>query len=386
MDNMLTLKPIDQLNLPDSYSGTQGINRANRNVCQIDADNDLDAIRTWLSEYQDSPQTYRTYRKEAERLLLWGLVERGRPLSSLNRDDFIAYEAFVADPQPQEIWCGPRYPRTSNKWRPFQGPLTLQSQRQALVIIQSLLSYLVEAGYLSANPFALRRRRLPKANNDEQINERYLEKDLWDYLYNFIVTQTPNTEREKAHYERNRYLLSLLYLLTPRVSEVATHTMASFREREGKWWWHVTGKGNKTQRIPLNTLMFEALCRYRKHLKLSPRPDVGDTTPIILNITGTSGLSANMIYRIAKNITLSAANELENIDPIKAAKLLQVSTHWFRHTGLTHQLDSGIDLRYVNKNARHSKMETTSIYLHTEDDNWHEEMMKHGLKNESNDD
>lgn len=67
-------------------------------------------------------------------------------------------------------------------------------------------------------------------------------------------------------------------------------------------------------------------------------------------------------------------------------KITQVSTHWFRHTGLTHQLDNGIDLRYVNKNARHSKMETTSIYLHTEDDNWHEEMMKHDLKNESNDD
>ena len=383
---MLLLKPIDQLNLPDTFSGTQGINRAIRNTCQISADNDLDAIKTWLSEYQDSPQTYRSYRKEAERLLLWGLVERGTPLSSLNRDDFIAYENFVADPQPQDKWCGPRYPRDSNKWRPFQGPLKPQSQRQALVIIQSLLSYLVEAGYLAANPFALRRRRLPKANNDEQVIERYLEKDLWDYLYKFVVDQKPATEREIAHYERNRYLLSLLYLLTPRVSEAASHTMGSFHEREGKWWWHVTGKGNKTQRIPVNTLMLEALYRYRKHLKLAARPNIGETTPLICNITGSRGLSSNMIYRIAKKITLSAAESLQKEDPIKANKLVQVSTHWFRHTGLTHQLDSGIDLRYVNKNARHSKMETTSIYLHTEDDDWHEVMSKHSTSiNNSND-
>jgi len=377
------LKSIDELIFPEALSGTQGINRANDNSCQIDADDDLDAIRTWLSEYQDSPQTFRSYRKEAERLLLWALIERDKPLSSLNRDDFIAYEQFIADPQPVEKWCGPRFPRNSDKWRPFQGPLKPQSQRQTLVIIKSLLNYLVEAGYLAANPFALRRRRLPKADKDEQIVERYIEKELWDFLYNFIIEQTPNSKREKDHYERNRYLLSLLYLLTPRVSEVSSHTMGSFHERNGKWWWHVTGKGNKTQRIPVNDLMLEALSRYRKYHKLSPRPELGESTPLILNITGSRGLTANMIYRIAKQFTLSAAEKLQEDDPIKASKLIQVSTHWFRHTGITHQIDNGIDLRFVNKNARHSKMETTSIYLHTEDDDWHEAMSKHDLNTAS---
>lgn len=386
MTNTQLLKPLDQIILPESLSGVLGANRANHNASLIDADNDLDAIKTWLSEYQDSPQTFRSYRKEAERLLLWGLIERGLPLSGLNRDDFIAYESFVADPQPQNKWCGPRFPRNSKKWRPFQGPLKPQSQRQALVIIQSLLNYLVEAGYLAANPLALRRRRLPKADNDEQIIERYLEKDLWDFLYNFIIKQTPETKREKDHYERNRYLLSLLYLLTPRVSEVANNTMGSFHERENKWWWHVTGKGNKTQRIPVNATMLDALSRYRSHLKLSPRPCVGEATPLILNITGTKGITANMVYRLVKEICLLAANELQENDPIKAAKLLQVSTHWFRHTGISHQLDSGVDLLHVNKNARHSKLETTSIYLHTEDDDWHDDMSKHDVNKQYEED
>ncbi|MBI1425682.1 MAG: tyrosine-type recombinase/integrase [Gammaproteobacteria bacterium] len=376
---------IDQLTMPGTLSGTHGFNRANRNACQITADDDLAAIRTWLSEYQDSPQTFRNYRKEAERLLLWAMIERGKPLSDLNRDDFIAYEQFLADPQPAEKWCGPRYPRNSEQWRPFQGPLKPQSQRQALVIIQSLLGYLVEAGYLAANPFALRRRRLPKAKQDDQVIERYLEKDLWEYLYNFVIDQAPSSDRERSHYERSRYLLSLLYLLTPRVSEIANHTMGSFREREGKWWWHVTGKGEKTQRIPVNTAMLEALLRYRQHLKLAPRPQINESTPLILNITGTRGISANMIYRIVKKLAQAAADTLESSDPVKADKLRQASTHWFRHTGLTHQLDSGMDLRFVNKNARHAKMETTSIYLHAEDTDWSEAMETHVISEKNAD-
>ncbi|MEI2769769.1 MAG: hypothetical protein V9G98_03200 [Candidatus Competibacter sp.] len=40
------------------------------------------------------PQTLRNYRKEAERLLLWALLERGKPLSSLTREDCLQYEAF----------------------------------------------------------------------------------------------------------------------------------------------------------------------------------------------------------------------------------------------------------------------------------------------------
>lgn len=375
--------PIDQLQLPDNLSGTNGINRANRNACQIAADDDLAAIRTWLAEYQDSPQTFRNYRKEAERLLLWALVERKKSLSDLNRDDFIAYEQFLADPQPSDKWCGPRFSRNTEQWRPFQGPLKPQSQRQALVIIQSLLNYLVEAGYLAANPFALRRRRLPKAQKDDQVVERYLEKELWEYLYIYVIEQTPTTLRETAHYERNRYLLSLLYLLTPRVSEIACHTMGSFREREGKWWWHVTGKGNKTQRIPMNSTMLDALLRYRQYLKLPSRPEINEETPILLNITGKHGVGANMIYRIVKKIASEAADNLEQINPVKAGKLRQASTHWFRHTGLTHQLDTGIDLRFVNKNARHAKMETTSIYLHAEDDAWHDEMSKHQIENQN---
>ena len=37
----------------------------------IDADNDAEAIESFLNEYKESPGTLRSYTKEIERLLLW---------------------------------------------------------------------------------------------------------------------------------------------------------------------------------------------------------------------------------------------------------------------------------------------------------------------------
>src|SRR5690606_3939128 len=125
---------------------------------QLTADNDVDAVRAWLAEFHDSPQTLRAYKKESERLLLWAIHERGTALSSLTREDLIAYENFLKDPRPRTRWCGPRRPRHSQDWRPFEGPLKASSRRQALVILNALFSYLTEAGYLAGNPLALVRR------------------------------------------------------------------------------------------------------------------------------------------------------------------------------------------------------------------------------------
>ena len=99
--------PLERLIVPIALDGRYGSNRASaEQVKQIAADNDLQAIETWLSEFHESPQTVRHYRKDAERLLLWALLEREKALSSLTREDCLAYEAFLANPQPQNnlVW------------------------------------------------------------------------------------------------------------------------------------------------------------------------------------------------------------------------------------------------------------------------------------------
>ena len=153
----------------------------------------------------------------------------------------------------------------------------------------------------------------------------------------------------------------------------------------GKWWWEVTGKGRKTARIPVNDDMLSALANYRRFHNLPELPEPGETTPLILSLKGTSGITSNMIYRIVKDVVSKAADLLEQTEPHKAAKLRKASTHWFRHTAITHQADKGIELRYLKKSARHEKIDTTSRYMHAGDEQWHDAMQVHRLNSENND-
>lgn len=379
-------QPLDRLIIPSDLDGHHGRNRASFNaVRQIAADDDLTAIQTWLDEFTDSPRTQRHYRKEVERLLLWSILERGKPLSSLTREDCQAYEAFLADPQPRDRWCGPKARRFSPQWRPFQDSLSASSRRTALLIINSLFTYLVKAGYLAGNPLALIKRRRRDGNAKVGV-ERYLEHDEWLALLDTVERLPRETDKDIRQYERARFLLSLLYLLGPRVSEIANHGMNSFVAIRGRWWWQVTGKGFKTARVPVNKDMVRALQRYRRFLGLSPMPYPDEETPLVPSLRGSQGISDNMIYRIVKDLVGKTANRLEAEDPYKADKLRRASTHWLRHTSITHQADAGISLRYLQRSARHAKLDTTGLYLHAEDTHWHESMERHRMQSTDNDD
>ena len=94
------LAPLERVLLPAELDGRHGANRARGVRAQIAADRDIDAIKGWLARFADVKTTFDSYRKEAERLLLWSTVELRKPLSSLTHEDLLAYQRFLADPQP----------------------------------------------------------------------------------------------------------------------------------------------------------------------------------------------------------------------------------------------------------------------------------------------
>ena len=200
---LLSLKPLEQLHLPPEFDGGNGTNRALGNRPQIAAQNDVDAIRAWLARFIDTKATFDTYRKESERLLLWSTTELRKPLSSLTHEDLLLYRRFLADPQPAQRWVmtGRKVARVDPFWRPFAGPLSPASERQAFVILNTLFAWLVNAGYLAGNPLSLSRQRAGKA---KPRVTRFLEDNLWQAVKTSIDAMPRDTAREQEHYARVR--------------------------------------------------------------------------------------------------------------------------------------------------------------------------------------
>ena len=159
------IRPFEKFLVPDALDGRQGDNRDLPMVGSACPSDDREAILAWIAKRaMPAPldgagqgaaklsATQRSYRKEAERLLLWSVLERGKALSSLDEQDIAAFMRFLASPPP--AWCGPRAnPRWSPLWRPFEGPLSPSAQRQALVTLHGLFASLVRKRYLRTNPF-----------------------------------------------------------------------------------------------------------------------------------------------------------------------------------------------------------------------------------------
>ncbi len=146
-------RPVALKHNAKALDGSHGKLRAPRRGCLLDAVNDRQAVEAWLG-LQESEATKRAYRKEAERLMLWAIIEREKPLSSLTHEDAVAYRAFMRRPAPVSRWVGPVVARHARGWKPFQGALSPRSLAYALSVLSSLFRWLTEQRYLIGNPFA----------------------------------------------------------------------------------------------------------------------------------------------------------------------------------------------------------------------------------------
>ena len=376
-----TVAPIEHVQFPLTLNGEKGANRAAGNRPQISAQNDIDAVKAWLARFADTQATFSSYRKEVERLLLWSVIEAGKPLSSLSHEDFLVFQRFLADPQPAERWVmkpGRKWSRYDPAWRPFAGPLKPSSQRQSIIILNTMFSWLVNAGYLAGNPLSLSRQRQRK---DKPRITRFLDDGLWGEVKATIDLMPRDKNREREHYFRVRWLFSLLYICGLRISEVTENTMGGFfcrRDKQGedRWWLEVTGKGDKTRLVPATAELLVELARYRRENNLPPSPLHGELTPLILPIGGkTRSLTRSAVHLIVKEVFARTATRIrergtqfENL----ANLVGDASAHWMRHTAGSNMADS-MDLRNVRDNLGHSSISTTNTYLHTEDDKRHAE-------------
>lgn len=387
-----SIAPIDLIRLPQDLDGNAGANRA-VGPAQISAGTDVAAVTAWLANFYGR-STFDSYRKEAERLLLWSVYEMGKPLSSLNHEDFLVYQRFLSELKPGSRWVldagKKKVSRQDPAWRPFAGPLLPSSQRQAMIILNAMFAWLVDAGYLRGNPLSLIRQRRKK--KPPRVT-RFLENDVWQEVKATISAMPQETDRERAHFHRVRWLFSLLYIGGLRISEVIGNTMGDFfrrRDKEGedRWWLEVTGKGDKARLVVATDELMIELARYRRENGLSHSPTTGEDTPLLFRIGSDKTalrrpLTRGAVHVVVKSVFEDAAKRLRLRGPDfeeAAQSVERASAHWLRHTSGTHMMDNNIDVRQLRDNLGHESIATTNIYAHQEDDERHKQIKeKHHL-------
>ena len=242
------LAPLEQLALPSELLGLNGVFRTHQ-PNTLEATDDLQAVTRWLSRYAERPATFRSYRKEVERFVLWCANERKKALSSVSGLDCQAYRAFLqAVPAP---WCHPvPVERTDPLWRPFRGTPSAPSQKQALVILQTMFEGLRDAGYLAANPMRAVMKGFALTGSKLQTSRAFGERE-WAHVLRCIEKEPHAAARRRLH-----CLLELLVTSGVRRDELAKARRGDLRletlpDLAPTWVLTVTGKRNKRREVPL---------------------------------------------------------------------------------------------------------------------------------------
>ncbi|GAB3552069.1 site-specific integrase [Noviherbaspirillum agri] len=335
------------------------------------------------TKYSDSgrDQTF----KELERFRLW-IEWRGLSFKEVMLEDLQEYLTFVLDPQPADMWISDkRRSRTSPEWRPFAGPLSPASRRLTLVAIKGLFRWACDSRYLDGNPASLLPKVLPVPEHLKHKEgpakkariTRYLPPDALALAYQAIEETVADTDAAARRKARNRFLFMAYEKTGCRLSEVLNATMGDVYCEAGRWWLFVTGKGNKERLLPLPPDLVKAFEEYRLTYGLTLRTTRNDVTPLILRSRGDAVRPTRAAIDLIMKGVLSAAKELALArgDEDNAQRLEEASTHWLRHSLLTQLANKGVPLTTVQAQAGHESLTTTSLYLHTEDNERHDHVL-----------
>jgi integrase/recombinase XerD len=144
---------------------------------------------------------------------------------------------------------------------------------------------------------------------------------------------------------RSTTLISLLYLMGLRISEVVSNPIGGFfrrRDRDGRdrWWLAITVKCDKGRLPPATTELMAELARYRGHYGLAPMPYGGETTPFLLPIGGTHRtMIRGAVHLITKQVFDNAIEHSESTGEAReraAEPLRQASALATTHDRLSH--------------------------------------------------
>ena len=353
----------------------------------IGAENDIQAILSWLEEFEHSRHTYRTYQKESLRFLLWCYYHRQKPLNLLRKQDIHQYRQFLANPTPADIWCSKMNISLGSKktWQPFKGPLSEKSIKVSMTILSGLFTYLHHAQYLNANAFKLVKRthlHVQQSHEEQKIEltERLLSVQEFTLLIETIDKMKDTELKNSLWHARARFLFFFLAFTGLRISELEQAKWQDFQLLDNRLWLKVIGKGQKTARVAINSQCEQILKDFKNSLG-QDLPSHSD--PLICQLSKKGSwvfekpLSARSINFMFKEIVQAL---LENYPQnVHLRRLTKLSPHWLRHFSASQQALSDIPIHVIKAHHRHSKEDTTRLYIHHEEHSIHSAQEKYDL-------
>lgn len=371
------------------------------------------AAHAFLSAYKDNNATYNAYRREVERLLHWAWQKQKLSIFKLRRAEIEAYIHFCQKPPKQ--WIGlskpPRFlmknglRQPNPDWRPFVATvsksegdagikatvldhqLSEKAVREIFAVLSSFYQFSIQEDLTEVNPISLIRQKSKFIRR--QQGPRKIRR-LSDLQWAFVIETAEHMAQAKPQEERTLFILSALYAMYLRISELVVSErwapkMNDFKRDQNKeWWFSTVGKGNKAREIAVSQKMLSALKRWRLYLGLAALPSVDDQSPLLPKLQGNGGIrSANQIRNIVQNCFDQSIVRLEAARHHEEAQNLRTATvHWLRHTGISDDVKHR-PREHVRDDAGHSSGQTTDLYIDIDRRDRHRSAKHKPLKDKS---
>jgi len=280
-------------------------------MAAADPDPALVAFLDYLHyERRLSPRTLSGYRRDLEGFLAW-LGEHGV-------DDWARVDS--------------QHVRSYAAGRHRQG-LSPKSLQRHLSAIRAWFRFLLREGGVRANPADGVRapkvtRRLPHTLDADQLAH------LMD-----LPGDGPLDRRDRS-------IMELFYSSGLRLAELVALDLTDMRSSDGLL--QVTGKGNKTRRLPIGRFARQAI---EDWLAVRPELACANETALFVSQRGTRLSPRSVEARLRQRA-------------IEQGMPRHVHPHMLRHSFASHVLESSGDLRAVQELLGHADISTTQVYTH----------------------
>lgn len=252
----------------------------------IDASNDREAIALYLLIRCGKPTTKKAVQRDLRKFAVFMHLENLRSLRDLKAEHCQAFQAWLMAPAPDlcagkacrppgltVLKAGQKTPNPD--WKPFRAPLSPVSTNQTVDKIKALYAWLVNAGYLTGNPWALikpvTKATTTTKDETEDGDSRELPLRCIQAVLHFLDHGAGFGQVEFRRFAQWRWLFHFYLYTAARLSSGCTATLDDiYRNRKGHNQLTLTVKGTGIRRkdVPWIPELEAEYLRYRTALGL----------------------------------------------------------------------------------------------------------------------